>query len=90
MKDTAVEVSVKAFINQEIAEFGVVASLEDDSNNKAMRLDLESRGETSLVLINEAIYDLSEVDGKFYLAFGRGSTCGEWITIALEKYVVGR
>jgi len=90
LKETALQVALKALINQEIEEFGVVTELDIDTNKKTMRVELDLKGETSPILINVASYALSEKNGATHLALENVIASREWIAAVLNKYVVGR
>ncbi|HOX58887.1 MAG TPA: hypothetical protein P5205_16685 [Candidatus Paceibacterota bacterium] len=90
LKEAALQTAIKAYINQEIADFGVVTELAIDTSKRAMRAELELKGETSHIVISVEEYELSDQGDGVQLALRRVSASREWITAALRKYVAGR
>jgi hypothetical protein len=90
LKETALRAAIKAFINREIAAFGVVTELAIDTSKKTMRVELDLKGEASRILINVGSYELSEKSGEIHLALQNVTASREWITAVLNKYVVSR
>ena len=90
LKEAALEAAIKSLINREIEKFGVVTELAIDTQQRTMRAELDLRGEASRIWINVASYELSEKSGEVHLAFQNVTASREWITAALNHYVVNR
>jgi hypothetical protein len=88
LKATALQAAIKALINREIEEFGVVTELAIDTGKKTMRVELDLKGEASRIVINAGSYVLSEKSGEIRIAFQDVTASREWITGVLNKYVV--
>jgi hypothetical protein len=89
LKETALGLALRAFINREIEPFGSVSQLALDTTRKTLRAELDLKGEPSPISINVAAYELSEKNGVVHIAFQNVTTSREWITAVLNKYVVG-
>jgi len=89
LKEAALQAAIRAFINREIAASGVVTELAINTNSKTIRVGLDLRGEPSPIWINVGSYELSETNSAIRIAFYNLNASREWITAALNKYVVG-
>ena len=90
LKEVALEVALKAFINREIEAFGVVRQLAIDTSKKTIRVELDLKGEPSPISVDIASFELSERDGRLHIVFQEMSATREWICAVLKKCVVGR
>lgn len=90
LKERSLEAAARTFINRQIEKFGVLTRLSIDSKCRAIRAELDLRGEPSPIVINVGAYDLSESDGASYIAVRDVSTSKEWITALVNRYVVGQ
>ncbi len=90
VKDRALGLSVKAFINREIKEFGAATKVEVDSDAKMIRVQAALKGETSPVAIEARPYELSEENGIAYISFTKATASREWLAVVLNKYVAGQ
>jgi len=90
LKETALGLALKGFINREIDPFGKVSQLAIDTSRKTLHAELDLKGEPSPISIEVGAYELSETNGVVHIAFQNVTTSREWITAVLNKYVVGR
>jgi hypothetical protein len=90
LKDLALESSAKAWINREIGTFGAVTKLEINTSTKTIQVELVLRGEPSPIVINAGSYELSQRDGDTCIALRAVTSSRDWVTGALNQYVVGR
>ena len=90
LKEVALEVALKAFMNREIEAFGVVRQLSIDTSKKTMRVELDLKGESAPISVDIGSYELSEKDGKPHIAFRELNASREWISAVLKKYVAGQ
>jgi hypothetical protein len=90
LKERALEASARAFINRQIEKLGVLTKLEIDCRNRAIRGELDLRGEQSPIVISVGSYDLSETDGASYIVLHDVNASREWITALLCQYLVGQ
>jgi hypothetical protein len=90
LKEAALEVAIKVFINREIEAFGVVRRLAIDTNKKTIQVELDLKGEPSPISVDIGSYELSEKDGVLRIAFQDMNASREWISAVLVKYVAGQ
>ena len=90
LKKGALEASARAFVNRQIEKIGVLTKLDIDCRNKAIRAELDLRGEQSPILISVGSYDLSEADGASYISLHDVTASREWISALLGQYLVGK
>jgi len=90
LKKKSLEAAARAFINRQIAKFGVLTRLQIDCRNRAIRGELDLRGELSSIVISVGSYDLSETGGVSFIALRDVSASREWITALLNQYLVGQ
>ena len=67
-----------------------MTSLQIDSNNKTIRIELELKGESAPITVNVGRYELSEEGGKTYLRLDGLRTSREWINVLLDEYLKDR
>ncbi len=90
LKEKALAAGVKAMINREIEDCGVVSELAIDTVRRTIRVELDLKGEPAPITVEVDSYELTEKNGKVYLKVGKVSASREWITAALKKYAVGQ
>ncbi len=90
LKEAALQSALKAFINQEIGEYGVVTECAVDTSRKTIRVEAELKGESSPIVIIVNEYELTERDGRVHVSLLNFSASREWITAVLNKYVASR
>lgn len=74
-------------VEHKLNKFGNMTSLQVDSKNKTMRLELELKGEATPIVVNITRYHLSEKAGKSYLRMEGVQTSREWINLVMEEYL---
>ncbi|SPE51196.1 conserved hypothetical protein [Verrucomicrobia bacterium] len=90
VKDGAVEMVAKTFLNREIERFGAVMKLEIDSKAKTMWAELALKGETGPIAVKIGRYELVQENGVTAISF-QGATCSrEWISVVLNEYLADR
>ena len=90
LKEKSLAAAAKVFINRQIAKIGVLTRLEIDCRKRAIRGELDLRGEQSSVVISVGSYDLSEADGVSYIALHDVNASREWIGALLSQYLAGQ
>ncbi len=90
LKDKAFQATAKAFLNQKIASFGTITDLNIDTAAKALRFEVQLKGEPTAISISVGRYELSRENQRPMVAVQQVSASREWITTALNEYVVGR
>ena len=89
-RQKACEAILKSLINQRIEKFGQVTRLEIDAVQKQALIQLALKGELVPLEIRIESYQLQSVESQLFLSVQKVSTSREWITAALEEFVVGR
>lgn len=90
VKEGAVEAGAKAYVNRKIETFGKVTRLEINPRARTIHIEVELKGEASLVAVNVGGYDIIDRDGAKYMTLRDVSASREWIGLAVEQYVVGQ
>lgn len=86
-KDFALEVAVKLWFNQTQKRYGHMTHIQIDSTAKAIRVELELKGETSPLFIEVASYQLSTASGETFIELGEIKTSREWINQLISDYL---
>ena len=89
-KEGALEAAVKAFLNREFEKFGSINSLRLDSKQKTITAELALKGETSPLTVHVESYRIEEKDGVTYLTVQSARASREWVSAALDQFLVGR
>ncbi len=90
LKEKAFQVSAKAFLNDKIASFGTITDLNLDTRAKSVRLEVQLKGEATPIGVQIGRYELSRDNQRPMVSVSQVSASREWITTALNQYVVGR
>lgn len=90
LKEKALAAGVKAMINREIQDCGMVSDLVIDTVQKTICVKLDLKGEPAPLAVDVDAYKLTEKGGKVFLEVEKVSASREWIAAVLKKYAVGR
>jgi len=90
VRQKACETAVKTLVNQRIEKFGRVTQLEIDSVQKRARFEIALKGELTPLEVHIESYQLQSAESQWFLSVQKVRTSREWITAALEQFVVGR
>jgi len=86
-KDFALEVAAKLWINQIIKPYGKMTTIKIDSSTKSIHVELDLKGEPSLLQIDVKSYELSSGAGETFIEIGEIETSREWINILLGDFI---
>ena len=89
-RQKACEAILKSLINQRIEKFGQVTQLEIDAVQKKAQIQITLKGEQVPIDILVDSYQLQSVESQLLFSVQKVRTSREWITAALEEFVVGR
>jgi hypothetical protein len=89
-RQKACEAAIKSLVNQRIQKFGQVTELEIDSVQKRARFEIALKGELTSVEVHIDAYQLQSAESQLLLSVQKIRTSREWITAALEEFIVGR
>jgi len=89
-KDKVAQIGIRFWFRFKLKRLGNMTSLQIDSNNKTIRIELELKGESAPITVNIGRYELSEQGGKTYLRLDGIQTSREWINILLDQYLKRR
>ena len=90
LKEKAIALSAKAWLNQQIGSFGSVRTLELDPGKRTAFIEVDLKGETEPVWVRVERYEAVQSGDKVQLKVLEASASREWITMALRQYAVGR
>jgi len=89
-RQKACEAAIKTLLNQRIEKFGRVTQLEIDSVQKRARFEIALKGELAPIEVQIDSYQLRSSETQLFLSVQKVRTSRDWITAALEEFVVGR
>lgn len=90
MKNSAISMGLKAFLNDRFGKYGEVLDLSLDTEQSKIVAHAMLRGEKEPLTINIDRYKLLQEDGKTFLTIEEVSTTREWITTLLNRVLDGR
>lgn len=90
LKDGALGLSLKAFLNDRFSEYGEATDCKVDTRNSRVSLTAMMHGEREPVTAVIERYDLEEQDGERYIVLQRISTSRAWLTALLTRLFAGK
>ncbi len=90
MKDGAIGVAIKTWVNDRYGEFGEVRDLSVDTAASRIVAKMMMRGEREPITVTVERYELVEEAGKVFLTIRELTTTRDWITRLLNKLLDGR
>ncbi|MGE5431663.1 MAG: hypothetical protein ACM3QX_11350 [Syntrophomonadaceae bacterium] len=89
IKDRLISKGAEKVVNTLFEDMGKVSGLSIDSRNKAMKLNLDLKGETAPLSINIMEYEILEEASNFYIIINKLKASREWMNIAFERFFKG-
>lgn len=86
-KDLALGMAVKRWFNQTQNRYGTMTSIQINSTAKSIHVELELKGESSLITIDIKDYALSDRSGETFIELGEIETSREWVNALLADYL---
>ncbi len=90
MKDGALGLAIKAYINDQLSDFGEVKDCAIDTQRSRIEITALLRGEKETVKAAVERYDLEFKGEHVYATLRSFSTSRPWLTLLLEKLFTGR
>ena len=90
LKDGALAVGLKAYVNDKLKEYGEVLDCQIDTGRGRLTFRAMLRGEREAVEASVDRYDIEHEGDEVYIAVRSFSTSREWITQLLNKLLIGR
>lgn len=90
MKDGAIGIALKSFLNERLSGFGEVLDARIDTRGQRVTLRLMLDGETEAIDVAVERYALEVVDGQRFITLEAISCSRPWIATALQKYLQGK
>lgn len=89
-KDVAVALALRQLLNARLADLGEVLDVSLDSGRRRVQLRIALRGEAEPVDVDLRRYHVERVDEQDSLTVLEAVASREWLTAALQLFVVGR
>lgn len=90
MKDGALAVALKAYVNDKFAEYGEVLECQVDTHKSRLTVLARMKGEKDTVSATLEQYELQQEGDKLYIVLQRFSTSRAWLTLLLNKLFSGK
>jgi len=90
MKDKALSQGAKIAINKQIEAYGKILSLNLDSKQKSITMEVMLEGEMEALGIHIDEYELKETNGQHQLIIKGVKTSRVWINTVASAYLVGK
>jgi len=90
MKDSALGMALKKFVNERLGEYGEVRDIKVDTKANKITLHAMLRGERELVTASVERYELDREGDDVYIVLRSFSTSRQWLTLLLSKLMTGK
>lgn len=90
MKDGALGVAIKAYLNDQLSEFGEVQECKVDTRRSRIEIRALLKGEKEPVKAAVEQYELSEDGERLYATLRSFSSSRPWLTLLLQKLFTGK
>lgn len=90
LKDGALAVGLKAYVNDKLREYGEVLDCQIDTARGKLTFRALLRGDREPVEASVDRYDIEREGEDVYIAVRSFSTSREWITLLLNKLLIGK
>jgi hypothetical protein len=84
-KGKAVDTAVGLWLRQKLKRYGTMTTLQIDSKQKTIHMELELKGETSPIVVDVENYELLHKKDETFLSLNKVSTSREWMTVLLRE-----
>jgi hypothetical protein len=89
-KDAALALMIRRLLNARLEAYGEVTELSLDTGRRRARIRMDLRGEAIPIEIEVRKYEIDHVSGGDTLTIVEVIASREWVTVALQQFVVGR
>jgi hypothetical protein len=90
MKDGAIAVALKAYVNDKFAAYGEVLECQVDTGKSRLTVLARLKGEKDTVSATLDQYELQQEGEKLFIVLHRFSTSRAWLTLLLNKLFSGK
>ena len=90
VKDTALGVSLKSFLNERFADYGDVLDCEVDTKANRVQVHVKLRGEREAISAAIEKYEIKDTADGRVVVLHKFSTSREWITKLLTRIFSGK
>ncbi|MGH8432734.1 MAG: hypothetical protein ACREUF_20280 [Solimonas sp.] len=90
MKDAALGMALKAFVNERLSAYGEILDLKVDTQASRLKLHALLRGEHHPVTVTVERYELQREGGEIYVVLRSFSSSREWLTLLLTRLLGGK
>ncbi len=85
VKDGALGMAIKAYLNDRLSEFGEVSECSVDTKKSRIEICAMLKGERDLLNVAVEHYELNWEDDRVYATLKSFSSSRPWVTLLLEK-----
>ena len=89
-KDTALAFALRSVLNTRVRAFGQVSDLSLDTARRSVKLRCELHGEVEPIDLDVRKYAVEHVNGSDWVTVVEAVASREWLTEALDQFIVGR
>ncbi|HSW13845.1 MAG TPA: hypothetical protein VLI06_13460 [Solimonas sp.] len=90
MKDAALGMALRAFINERLSDYGEIQDLKVDTGASRLKMHALLRGEQHPVSVTVERYELEREGDEVYVVLRQLSSSREWLTLLLRKLFTGK
>jgi hypothetical protein len=89
-KDAALAFAARSLLNTRLQAIGEIGDLSVDTAGRRAQLRLSLRGEPEEIHLDIRRYDVERTEAGDWLVVAEAVASREWVTAALQQFVVGR
>ncbi len=90
MKDGAIAVGLRAYVNDKFSEYGEVLECQVDTDKSRLTVVARLKGERDTVSATIERYELQREGDKVYIQLQRFTSSRAWLTLLLNKLFSGK
>ncbi|HEX4895730.1 MAG TPA: hypothetical protein VFV11_05305 [Solimonas sp.] len=90
MKDGAIAIGLRSYLNERFGEFGEILDCELDSSSSRFTLHARLKGERDTVSATIERYELEREGERVYIVLKSFSSSRQWLTTLLQKLLAGK
>lgn len=90
MKDGALAIALRAFLNERLKEFGEVLECDVDTGRSRISVRALLKGERDPLTVAVERYELTTEDEQLYATLRSFSSSRPWVSLLLTKVLTGR
>lgn len=90
MKDGALGLALKSYLNEKLSEYGEVLDVEVDTGKNRLQLKAKLLGEKESITAAVERYEIEKIGDDRYITLKSFSCSREWVAMLITKFFAGK